>query len=159
MVKRIFFSSLVLSLLIIPLSAAVMVPLSLSEMVQKSDLIVVGEVLDNQPSRWGTNSWGDELIYTDYTIAVTDTVKGAVKQEVTVTLEGGTVGDVSLTADHMPTFNKGERVVLFLRDQGGEWMVYSGLQGKLTVDENGFVAKGKVALVDLKQRIQKLLEK
>ncbi|MBI1748006.1 MAG: hypothetical protein HYR55_15670 [Acidobacteria bacterium] len=157
MVKKILFSSLVFLMLVAPITAAVMVRLSLSDLVEKSDLVIVGEVLETQ-SYWGINSWGDELIYTDVTVVVTDALKGAHQQEVVVTIEGGQVGDIGLEPTHMPTFAKGEKAVLFLQQREAGLWVAGGPQGKWLITNDGLMTRGKIALVDFKARIKNLLK-
>jgi hypothetical protein len=111
---------------------------TLSDLAKKSESIVLARVED-QSSRWDDNH---KEIYTFITLHVLEPVKGA-KGETTITLRqlGGSVDNLISVVPGMPTFRKGEEVVLFLspKDGAGYPWVMGLQQGKYTVvtDANG----------------------
>jgi hypothetical protein len=75
--------------------------------------VVVGTVTDVQMAS-GQNDFGDELILSHVTLRVDETLKGPQTPTVVLTLEGGTVGDVTLEVSDMPSLEKGHRAALFM---------------------------------------------
>ncbi len=92
-------------------------PPSFEGLVEKSDTIVQGTVVDRE-SRWVTNAAGNRVIKTYYTVRVTETAKGIAAHQVTLEFLGGTVGDETLEVGGMPTFRKGERAWFFIKSNG-----------------------------------------
>ena len=105
---------------------------SLQELTKKSDSIVMARV-DDAYSSWDA---AHKEIYTFYTLSVLQPVKGN-KGGTTVTLRelGGTVDNVMSIVPGMPSFKKGEEVVVFLtqKDAAGYPWVMGLQQGKYTV--------------------------
>jgi len=105
---------------------------SLQELTKKSDSIVMARV-DDAVSSWDA---AHKEIYTFYTLSVLQGVKGN-KGATTITLRelGGTVGNISSIVPGMPSFQKGEEVVVFLtqKDAAGYPWVMGLQQGKYTV--------------------------
>ena len=80
-----------------------------------------------------------ELVLTDYSIEVSESIKGQASRSMVVTTVGGRMGDTELHVAGMPAFQKGEDAVLFV-EQTGAYRTVVGLgQGKFTV-VNGEVA-------------------
>ena len=75
--------------------------------------VVVATVTDVQMAS-GQNDFGDELILSHVTLRVDETLKGPQTPTVVLTLEGGTVGDVTLEVSDMPSLEKGHRAALFM---------------------------------------------
>jgi len=106
--------------------------LSLQELTKKSDSIVMARV-DDAVSSWDA---AHKEIYTFYTLSVLQSVKGN-KGTTTITLRqlGGTVGNIASIVPGMPSFKKGEEVIVFLtqKDAAGYPWVMGLEQGKYTV--------------------------
>jgi hypothetical protein len=86
-------------------------PITLQEKVAKADLIVVGKVTDVQ-CRWDEPK---TLVHTYVSVSIEEIVKGqSLDDKITITLPGGRVGDIAAIMPGMPSFQKGERVLLFL---------------------------------------------
>ena len=126
--------------LLLPLAKtqAVMVELSLEQLVNKADLIVVGTVesLKSELVRGKISSFA--------TILVSATIKGSLEQgqdKIVVGFPGGTVGDVGMRAENSPDFEKDEEVVVFLKKVQGEshFMTVGASQGKFVVRDNVIV--------------------
>lgn len=111
--------------------------LSLQELAKKSDAIAVA-IVEDETARYDVN----KEIYTYITLRVLDPVKGAQKdQTLTIRQIGGTVGNIASVVSGMPTFKKGEEVVVFLsqKDAAGYPWVMGLQQGKysISLDDKG----------------------
>ena len=112
---------------------------SISDLAKKSETIALARV-DDVSSRWDDNH---KEIYTFISLKVLDGVKGSRKNDVlTIRQIGGAAEGKISVVPGMPTFNKGEEVVVFLspKDRAGYPWVMGLQQGKYTVstDDNGF---------------------
>jgi hypothetical protein len=136
--RSIVFGIAALALLTASYAAATTVQkMSLRDLAKKSDAIVLARVED-ETARYDAN----KEIYTYITVRVLDPVKGPKKDElITIRQLGGTVDKIASIVPGMPTFKKGEEVVLFLtgKDGAGYPWVMGLQQGKysVTADEKG----------------------
>ena len=108
----------------------------LSELVENSDAIVAGEVLDMR-SAWTADR---REIFTTVTLRTERRFKGGARNLVRFRVPGGTVGDTRMTATHSAQFMVGERALVFLSGESGRLpRVTSGEAGKrhLRTDEDG----------------------
>jgi len=115
-----------LAILLAPILAlaAVLVPLSLEHLVQEADAVVLGEAVRAE-SFWGPRH---ERIYTDVTLRVERTIKGAPDvTEVTVRRLGGVVDGKGMKVPGAGTIAIGERHLLFLRRGEPERYVVMGM--------------------------------
>jgi hypothetical protein len=116
-----------------PADASVLVPLSLEQMSAGAQNIVYAETLSTTARFAGADSqWsgGGGTIETVVRLKVLDTVKGQGRQELTIVVPGGTVGDLTFYLDTAPRFTVGDTAVVFLDDTG---QVIGGQQGKMNV--------------------------
>lgn len=108
-------------------SSASLPLLDTEELSNRSEMIVIGIVKEILPSKWtsadgkrpnGIDSFSlENSIYTDITISVDKYLKNpSSSKEVTVRIDGGTIGNDILEVDYEPTFKPGEKVLLFLTD-------------------------------------------
>jgi hypothetical protein len=74
---------------------------------------------------------------------VEQTIKGETGGEVVIRVVGGEVGGLVLMVTDTPSFQSGERVVVFLDKGEGIFTVVGGFQGKLTIDKNNRVSGDK----------------
>jgi len=117
---------------------------TVSDLAKKSETIVLARVEDESARM----EEGSKEIYTYITLRVLEGVKGskananskkATSDElITIRQLGGTVGNLISVVPGMPTFRKGEEVVVFLsmKDQKGYPWVMGLQQGKYTVTTN-----------------------
>jgi hypothetical protein len=116
--------------------------LTLQELTKKSESIVMARV-DDAVSSWDA---AHKEIYTYFTLSVLQPVKGS-KGATTIMLRqiGGTVGNIASVVPGMPSFRKGEEVVVFLtqKDAAGYPWVMGLQQGKYSV----MTAKNGVKMV------------
>jgi hypothetical protein len=85
-------------------------------LVDRADLIFAGRVA-SQRSEWRTAN-GQRAIVTLVTFSVERTHKGQAGPVVTLQFLGGRIGDVTMDIAEMPRFKSGERVILFVEDDG-----------------------------------------
>ncbi|MDY9924753.1 hypothetical protein [Methanosarcina sp.] len=135
------------------------IPYTHKELSNYSDTIVIGTVKEILPPRWNTADgkqpnkllykldYPDDIIYTDIVISVDEYLKNPLSsEEIIVRVTGGTIGDFSMTTDADPSFNAGEKVLLYLRkdanpntkDIGSEHFIVTDFyRGKYTLTEDG----------------------
>jgi hypothetical protein len=118
-------------------TATTVLKLSMKDLARKSDAVVLARVED-EVARYDT----DKEIYTYITLRVLDPVKNSRKDDqITIRQLGGVVDHIASIVPGMPTFQKGEEVVVFLtqKDRAGYPWVMGLQQGKYSVrtDANG----------------------
>jgi len=161
------FALTIILVLAVP-AQAVMLKLSLDELAQKADSVVIGSVIEST-SRWNNNH---TCIYTEVVFNVEDVLKGTAKQgKVSLILPGGQVGDIGLTVSDVPRFETGEKAVLFLEQlsqdqfkdmrisyiQGdvSAFKVCGRFQGKLNISNNQVC---NVSVSEFKTQLRDTLE-
>ncbi len=116
------------------------VALSLEDMVDQSDVIAIGNVLETK------SVWVDRTLVTLATVSVSETLKGAEAGNVTVVLPGGVDANrkfpIAVSYPGAPRMTPGEDVFLFLNsdvDYGLGYNVAGFAQGKFSIvnDEEG----------------------
>ncbi len=136
--------------------------LSLNELADQSEAIVIGTVKEISPSRWNTpdgkrrgktvDDIGEfDTMYTDISISVEKYLKGSLnKDEVIVRTEGGEDNYTIVTVDYEPSFKEGEKVLVYLRsdtypftkDVGQSHYVVTGYsQGKFSLTDDGIALR------------------
>lgn len=115
------------------------VALSLEDMVNQSDVIAIGNVLDTK------SVWIDRSLVTLATVAVSESLKGAPGETLTVVLPGGVDVNrkvpVAMTYPGAPRLTPGENAFLFLNSDSevGGYNIAGFAQGKFSIvnDEDG----------------------
>ena len=129
-------------------SHALMIELSLADLVNRSGAIVIGRVEKTE------SFWKDEIIYTHVTITCTDSLLGSFKNDsLIVEVVGGEVGEIGMKVSDTPTFTVGTDVFLFLQGMGREvssnsaaagmpvYSVAGRAQGLFVIGANGMVQR------------------
>ena len=109
---------------------------SLDELVERSDAVVAGEVVDLRPA-WTADR---REIFTTVTLRPDRRFKGGERTLIRFRIPGGTVGDTRLTVTHSPVFSVGEAALVFLAGDSGRLpRVVAGEAGKrhLRAGEDG----------------------
>lgn len=107
-----------------PTSATTLLRQSLGELVTHHSTIVVGEVISAH-SYWKADG---SFIVTDFRVAASEVLKGnARKEELTVTVLGGSVGDLTTIIPGGANYAIGKKYVMFLADRP-----MPGADGELT---------------------------
>lgn len=117
-------SVLVLALVALPVSASTFLFMDEGQLVADSTAVVKGTVV-SVDSFWNASH---TAIFTDVVFEVESAIVGEAPRFVTVRVAGGTVGDYTIEALGFPTFEEGERSLLFLGPQGAESFRVTGYQ-------------------------------
>lgn len=117
-----------------------MVKLSLENLVQDADLIIVGTVeLVKSTKIHGK-------IFSFATVSVGTKVFGQLKpgvNKIVIRFPGGTVGDIGMKVKNGPEYNRGEHVLLFLQEIKNQiyYRTVGSSQGKFLVKDNMVVSE------------------
>ncbi|MFC1995017.1 IPT/TIG domain-containing protein [Chloroflexota bacterium] len=135
---RILSLSLILALaLSLGVAASVLAlveQLTLDELTEKADAILVVDVTDITYL-----DEGEGHIFTLVTLSVEQTVKGEATDEVVLKLPGGEAGGLRLTVSDVPDFQVGERAVVFLQADEDDFRLCGWYQGKYAIQDNKIV--------------------
>lgn len=113
-------------------AGAQVIPMSFEEMVSAADAIVVAEAIDSR-AEWVTTG-ASRVIVTRLTFRVTDTFKGVERLLLPLEFLGGTVGDERMTVSGVPTFEIGDRAVLFVTGTRAASPIVGHHQGRFPVN-------------------------
>lgn len=122
------------ALLLSPQTGASIAYVTTPEMVAGADEIITGTITATQ-SRWAAGG----RIYTDVTLQIADTVKGSLNKTSTVSFSviGGRIGGIVMKTNEIPSFQKGEEVLLYMRQAAPSRLVlYGGIRGKFIVQRS-----------------------
>lgn len=118
-----------------PAGASTFLALSQAELVEQAEAVVQGRIVEVQ------SFWNSEhtAILTEAVLEVEDTVVGSAPAYVNLRTFGGQVGNYRIVAHGFPTFQLGERMVLFLEPEAdGAQRVLGYQQGQYRIrDERG----------------------
>jgi hypothetical protein len=103
--------------------ATVLVPAEFREVVQGSELIAYGRVVDTRP-QWAD---GRTRIDTVVTVEVASWLKGGSDDTITFKVPGGEMGRYRSVLIGAPVFKPGDEAVLFLKSDGSEFPIVFGL--------------------------------
>lgn len=108
-----FFLLVLAMWVVVPLDATTLIREGLDDLVASNERVVLGEVVD-AVSYWNQDK---TFILTDVRIAPAETIKGKAESELTVTLLGGTVGDLTTLIVGGAELIPGRSYVLFLNPE------------------------------------------
>jgi hypothetical protein len=120
-------SAVALLLTNVPAIASTFLAMEMPELVEKSDVVIRGEVLETR-SFWDAQH---RVILTDARIRIDERLSGEgapVGREISVRTFGGTVADYTVVAHGFPTFEKGDEIVAFLAHQPDRTVQVTGYQ-------------------------------
>jgi hypothetical protein len=118
-------------LISVPASPSTVMKLTLSQLVKKSDAIVIGTIVAQESMVKG------DLVYTRNTASIENTLSGTAAGTVDIVTLGGSRGDgISLFVFGEARFTVGERFIAFLTLQNGAWRVLGMAQGKMRIEED-----------------------
>ena len=127
--------------------------LTLDDLAARADFIVIGEI-----THITCHEEGKGNIYTLITLSVEQTVKGKSEGEMVIRVAGGELDGTNLVVEDAPSFQIGERAVLFLEErEDNNFSVVGGFQGKFSIDENNIVS-GNKTLAQFIDQIEAILE-
>jgi len=166
---REFIGALVLAIGVPEASATVIQQLTIEEMADRADAIVLGRHLESK------SMWVGRMLVTRVTVAVSELLKGEAQSMVTVEILGGVDRNrkvpIAMTVPGAPRIHSGEDVILFLSRiaapaGAGEYEIVGFSQGKLSVVEDAqgrqVIATGAAPgapkpLAEVKAQIQRQL--
>lgn len=130
-------------------------PVDIPERARGADIVVVGTVTDVHSS-FASNSYGDQLIVSRANVLVDETLKGQSRlTTVTVEIEGGTVGDLTLKVSDLPSLEAGERATFFLtRGASGTHVPHLRGLGIVKVDRQGRVPGSSLTLEAMRRMVR-----
>lgn len=130
MKRAVWIPLLALALAAAPAAASTFLYVSQAELVGQADAVVQGRIVEVH-SFWNAER---TAILTEATLEVEDTVVGAAPAFVNLRTFGGQVGSYRVEAHGFPTFQLGERMLVFLEpDQDGARKVLGYLQGQFRI--------------------------
>jgi hypothetical protein len=111
--------------------ATVLLPLDTEALATRADRVVLG-VVESQQAHWTSDH---QAIYTDVTVRVTRSYKGALATgaRLVVRREGGNLDGVGMRVFGAAEFAVGEEVLLFVETRGSASYTVGMTQGKLHV--------------------------
>lgn len=133
-VKRHLQIALVLTSCIVPLQCATLERLSLDDMIVKSTAVVRGTVTGSYAAFAGSAP----VIYTHYSIQVSERFKGAAGNSIDVVVPGGTANNVRQSFAGAPTLSTGDEYIFFLwTSKAGLTQVLGLTQGLFSLSQDG----------------------
>jgi hypothetical protein len=121
-----------------------------------AERVVVAQVA-GVDARFERNRFGDELIVSRVVLQVQETLKGRPLRAVSLDLEGGTVGDVTLHVSDLPALAPGDRAVFFLdRGRADAHVPHLRGQGILRLDDTDGVEGSTLTLEAIRQMVQEV---
>ncbi len=160
LILKFLLTSFILILFIFSYSQGLMVKLSLRKLTVEADAIILGKVKNIQ-SQWSVDR---SVILTLVNLDVQEILKGKINSnQILVQYPGGEVGDIGLKVSDMPTFQKDEIVLVFLKsitdieDTKHSLMlslnifpgfsIFGAAQGKYSIDNDGIARKSGYSLI------------
>ena len=125
----------------------------LAERARGAERVVVGRVA-SVSAGWQVNDFGDRLIVSVVRVAVSETLKGEAQPTVSVEVEGGTIGELTMRASDQATFVPGERAVFYLRrNRRGAFVPHLRGQGLLKLDRFDRVPGSSLTLETIRREV------
>jgi len=126
--------------------------LTLDDLAARANLILLGEAIDVVYQKEANDS-----IYTLVTFSVEQIFKGEIADEVVIRVPGGKLDGQIQVVEDSPSFQLGERAVVFLENGGGISRVFGGSQGKFTIDKDNMV--GNILLQEFIEQVRNAVAK
>lgn len=150
--KRVL-SLLVVCTMAVTTSASTERPVDIGTRAKGAERIVVAAVEDVIP-RFDVNEFGDRLIMSQAWVRVSETLKGPHTDILPVDVEGGTIGDLTLTVSDMPVLRQGDRAVFFLDSAKTGTKPHDRGQGVLKLDASGRVQGSNMTLNEVRTMVR-----
>ena len=130
MKRAVWIPLLALALAAAPAAASTFLHQSQAELVSQAESVVEGRIVEVH-SFWNAER---TVILTEAVLEVEDAVVGAAPAYVNLRTFGGRVGNYTIEAHGFPTFEAGERMLVFLEpEQDGAQKVLGYLQGQYRI--------------------------
>lgn len=152
---RLTFAATALAIAVAPLQAERNQP-DLIDVARGAQRVVIATVTHVEPV-FQVNEHGDQLIVSRTYLRVDEVLKGgrpAESQDVVMEVEGGTLGDVTLTVSDLPVMARGERAVVFLRQNSrGAMVPHERGHGILKLDSSDNVRGSGLNLAAIRRAV------
>jgi hypothetical protein len=139
----------------VPLTAEKPQP-DLTTLTRGAKRVVVATVTHVDPV-FQSNEFGDQLIVSRTHLRVDEVLKPGQSDEsqiVVMELEGGTIGDLTLTVSDLPVLARGERAVIFLQENSrGAVVPHERGHGILELDASDHVKGTGLALAAVRRAV------
>ena len=140
----------------IPVAAETSQP-DLSTLTRGAKRVVVATVIGVEPV-FQSNEFGDQLIVSRTHLRVDEVLKpgqpSGESETVVMELEGGTIGDLTLTVSDLPILARGERAVIFLQENSrGAVVPHERGHGILELDASDHVKGTGLTLAAVRRAI------
>jgi hypothetical protein len=145
----------IIFLLPLPHVQGAMVKLSLEQLTQDADLVILGTV-EGVESELVTGK-----IFSFATISVKSKIKGeseATQNKIIIKFPGGTVGDLAMKVEDSPDYKKGEKVLIFLKKIQNQpyYRTLGASQGRFLIKDH-IVLKENTSLDQFLEKIQSIM--
>lgn len=138
----------------VTLSASTGPQIDVATHARGSTRVVVATVTDVD-SEFDVNDFGDRLIVSRVSLRIEEALKGPRETAVVMTIEGGTVGELTLSVSDMPVMARGERAVLFLNmSASADHIPHGRGSGVLKLDADNRVSGTNLTLDDIRAAVR-----
>jgi hypothetical protein len=138
----------------VPATAEVGPPVDVATRARGAGTIVVARI-QSVRAQFETNGFGDQLIVSHAVLEVLETLKGAHEATVSIAVEGGTVGDLTLKVSDLPSLNEGERAVFFLdAASNGDHRPHNRGRGIMKLNATDLVVGDALSLDDVRTQVR-----
>jgi hypothetical protein len=154
LLTRAAIAAIALAIAVTPLTAQKNQP-GLVDIARGAHRVVVATVTHVQPV-FQVNEYGDQLIVSRTHLRVDEVLKGsrADGQTVVMEVEGGTLGDLTMTVSDLPVMSRGERAVVFLRQNTrGAMVPHERGDGILKLDSSDHVRESGLSLAAIRKAV------
>jgi hypothetical protein len=128
-------------------------PPDVAKQAKAAQRVVVATISEVHTS-FARNEHGDQLIMSRLVLDVAETLKGPDATLLSVDIEGGTVGELTLRVSDMPQVERGERAVFFLDRSGPDQHLPHGRGlGVLKLDGNDRVRGSDMSLAAVRTAV------
>jgi hypothetical protein len=135
------------------LAGAQEVAVPLADRARGAELVIVGQVASKQ-SMWRVNEHGDRLIVSVLRVLPEEILKGNPGATLDVEVEGGTIGDLTLSVSDLPVFSPGDRAVFYIRRNAQKRLVpHLRGQGLLKLDRSNRVPASSLSLDEIRRTV------
>src|ERR1043165_2743378 len=136
MKTKCLFTALTVALLAANAPATTVIPPSFDQLVKEAQLIFEGRVMDVH-CEW-SGEGAQRVIVSYVTFEIEEGLKGSLGANFTLRLVGGTIGNETITIADAPVFQKGDRDILFVENNGRQFVPLVGIMyGRFHVQADG----------------------
>jgi len=144
-IKRLSLIILAVAFLATTAAATTAIQPTFDELVDEAQLIFEGRVTEVR-CEW-TGEGPERRIVSYVTFQIEDAIKGSLAATYTLQMVGGTVGNDTITIADAPVFKKGDRDILFVENNGRQFIPLVGIMhGRFRVEPD--VGAGREIVTD-----------